>query len=338
MTTAVDRNYQKMDPAWLLWWACVSTSINSGVSGLKVKFGVILPVEAVCRTMHPCTKLPIAMAEEWLIAEDLTPFNWVVDSRTSSRSSGQRRRTSSSAAISVQFEYRNSYSNSYYSDTFGPLHAMEIYYRGAGCRADDTLDSQNVESLEVQVFYGPCDKYALSPIAKYAGIWNVPVITPGGLTSRFNSDLEYMMLTRFIAPFEKVAKFVMSLLAKYGWWHLSFLFHNNIGPDEWKGHPMCYDIKEAVAALVEARAEKTANSTSDDGANWEDNCCVLHQELFNENYYDYSVIDALLDKIRKASRGKCVSMLAKCICLRSESESDRCITGPTIYPTVSMQD
>jgi len=310
----VYRKYREMDATRLIWWACVSTWVNLGVSGLKVKFGVILPVDAVCRTMHPCTKLPIAMAEEWLIADDLAPFNWVVDSPTSSRSSDQtQRRNSTSAAISIQFDYRNSY----YSDTYGPLHAMDIYYHGAGCRADeDDLDaSEKVDSREIQVFYGPCDKYALSPIARYAEIWNVPVITPGGLTSRFNSDVEYTMLTRFVAPFEKVAKFVMSLLASYRWWHLSFLFHNNIGPDGWKGHPMCYDIKEAVAALVEARAENfektsktsmidddvTLNTTS---AQWEDNCCVLHQELFNENYYDYDVIDALLHKIRKASRGK----------------------------------
>jgi len=327
MRSIAYRSCQAMDrfPSWLLWWVCVSTWIDVGTSSLKVKFGVILPVHPVAQTMHPCTTLPIAMAEEWLIAEDLTPLNWVVDSLASSKSSARGWRNST-AAVSLQFDYRDSQ----YSDTFGPVRAMEIYYLGAGCQPDDDSDlkSRSVESPEIQVFYGPCDKYVLYPITKYAEVWNVPVITPGGLTSRFNNETEYVMLTRFIAPFHKVAEFVMSLLAKYGWWHLSFLFHNNIGPDKWKGYPMCYDIKEAVAALIDERG-KSKPKTANDGAwlngigdEYEDKCCVLHQELFNENYYDYDVIDALLDKIRKASRGKLNEVIA-CVLKVNPTDTNR---------------
>ena len=272
-----------------------------------MKFGVLLPEHPVDRTMHPCTTLPIAMAEEWLIAEDLTPFSWVVDGRAASRTRG---RTTSDSAISVQFEYRNSMC----SDVYGPIHAMEIYYRGPGrCRADEDFKSRSTERLEIQAFYGPCCKYALSPVGRYAQVWNVPVITPGGLTSRFNSEVDFIMLTRFIPPFEKVAEFVSSLLAKYGWWHLSFLFHDNIGRDKWKGYPMCFDLTEAVGKYIKARDKRTpqsaidntkVNRTTGDNGEQEDKCCVVHREIFNENYYDESHWDAIMASIRNASRGK----------------------------------
>jgi len=300
-------------PSWLFWWSCVITWTGLEVGGLKVKFGVILPVQQVSRTVHPCTTLPIAMAEEWLIADDLIPFNWVVDSHTSSRSSDQGRRRTSTA-ISIQFEYRDSRC----SDTYGPVNAMEIYYHRAGCRTaqDNAKSRSNIESLEVQVFYGPCCKYALSPVGRYANVWNVPVITPGGLTSRFGDPVDYAMLTRFIAPFEKVAESVKLLLAKYGWWHLSFLFHDNIGPDKWKGYPMCYDIMEAVAALIHARDERTPqtdddeddvtpnNGTSTENQRRGGKCCIVHREIFNENYYEDYDFDVIMDEIRNASRGK----------------------------------
>jgi len=311
MSSGLEMTYRKCRGvrtfySWLLWWACVIAWINSGVSGLKVKFGVILPVRPVSRTVHPCTTLPIAKAEEWLIAEDLASFNYVVNSHTSSRSSGQGRSTSTSG-ISVQFEYRDSQC----SDTFGPVNAMDIYYRGAGCRTED--DDLKSRSVEIQVFYGPCCKYALSPVGRYANVWNVPVITPGGLTSRFGDEVDYIMLTRFIAPFEKVAEFVSLLLAKYGWWHLSFLFHDNIGPDKWKGYPMCYDIMEAVAALIHARDKRTAqadvddatlNGTSSENGDQQGQCCIVHREIFNENYYEDYDFDVIMDEIRNASRGK----------------------------------
>lgn len=270
---------------------------------MKVKFGVLLPERPVSRTDHPCTTLSIARAEEWLIAEDTTSFSWTVDGSTSSRSSG-----STQPAIRAQFEYRNSQC----SDIYGPVHAMEIFYRGAGCRADHDPKSRGVE--EIQVFYGPCCKYALSPVGRFAKVWNVPVITPGGLTSGFNNMIDYIMLTSFVAPYEKVAWFVKALLDRYDWWHLSFFFHDNLGPDKVLGYPMCYDIMNAVSNFINARDKRTppsgfhdptVNDTATEG-NKQGKCCELHREIFNENYYDDYPIDEMLGKIRNASRGKCI--------------------------------
>lgn len=184
---------------------------------------------------------------------------------------------------------------------------MEIYYHGAGCRTDKDSNSGGIESLDVPVLYGPCCKYALAPVGRYAKIWGVPHITPGGLTSRFASSADFSMLTRFVAPYEKVAEFLSMFLAKYNWWHLSLLFHDNLGPDTVKGYPMCYDIMEAVGKVMD-RSESRATddsamnaSTADSSDHKKD---TIHREIFNENYYDLYDMDSRMDKIRNASRGK----------------------------------
>jgi len=222
------------------------------------------------------------MAEEWLIADDLAPLDWEVDS---TKSSAQKTSTS---AVSVQFDY----SNSQCSDMYGPVRAMEIYYRGEGCQTDE-----NSKPGSIRVFYGPCCKYALAPVARFAKVWSVPLITPGGLTSRFSTSDDYIMLTRFIAPYEKVAEFLSTLLAKYDWWNLSLLFHDNLGPDKIRGYPMCYDIMEAVSKLI----DRTSRTNNDEDAA---SCCVIHREIFNENYYDIYDFDVIMDNIRNSSRGR----------------------------------
>jgi len=178
---------------------------------------------------------------------------------------------------------------------------MEIYYRGAGCQADEGPRSPG----DVRVFYGPCCKYALAPVGRYAKIWDVPVITPGGLTSRFRNSVDFVMLTRFIPPYGKVAEFLSSLLAKFRWWHLSLLFHDNLGPDAVKGYPMCYDLMEAVGNLISPRGKRTPKPAEDESAaNGTRKHCVLHREIFNENYYDDYNFDVIMDEIRNASRGQ----------------------------------
>ena len=302
------RRCQGRFPSRLLWWACVGVWIDVVAGGeLRVKFGVLLPEHPVDRTMHPCTTVAEAMAEEWLIAEDLAALNWIVDGPTLSKDLAQGGKTTTTA-IRVQFDYENSQC----SDSYGPFHAMEIYYHGAGCRIDKDSKAGGIESLDVPVFYGPCCKYALAPVGRYAKIWGVPLITPGGLTSRFASSADFSMLTRFIAPYAKVVEFLWTLLAKYNWWHLSLLFHDNLGPDKVKGYPMCYDLMEAVTKVMDRSLKRRVvenveiNPTAADNDEQEDtSCCVIHREIFNENYYDIYDFDELMDLIRNASRGKC---------------------------------
>jgi len=285
-------------PSRLLWWACVSVCVHVGVSGLKVKFGVLLPKHPVLRTASPCASLPLTMAEESLIAEDLAPFNWVVVSSSSNSSSG--RTTTSTAAISVQFDY----SNTNCSDLYGPFCAMEFYYRGVGCGADERPTSKSIINVPgVLAFYGPCCKYALSPVARYVRLWGVPIITPGGLMPRFGTDPDFAMLTRVIAPYEKFAQFLIRLLIKYHWRNVSFLLHHNLGYYKTHGYLMCYDIWEAAHALIEAFNYAQTNATTT-GKEQFDEKFNEHLEFFDEKNNDAKEIDKRLNKISNASRSK----------------------------------
>jgi len=290
--------------SWLLWWSFVGAWIDVGVGEVKVKFGVLLPRHPVDRTKHPCTILPLAMAEQWLIAEDLAPLNWIVDS-PSSKSLTRAPSSSSTAAVSAQFEY----SDSRCSDTYGPYRAMEIYYRGSGYEADEESRSASVQSL--RVFYGPCCKYALSPVGRFASLWNVPLITPGGLISAFHNAVAFSTLTRFVAPYQKMVEFLLALLAEHDWWHLSFVFHDNLYSDWSKGYPMCFDIMEEVSKQTDPKSKRTSPTIDDDnvttisGGRQQGKRYTISREIFNENYFDRENWNDVMDRVRNASRGEC---------------------------------
>lgn len=55
------------------------------------------------------------------------------------------------------------------SSTYGPMAAFDLHSR-------DHAD----------VFLGPICDYVIAPVARYAGVWQKPVITTGGLASAFN--------------------------------------------------------------------------------------------------------------------------------------------------------
>lgn len=55
------------------------------------------------------------------------------------------------------------------SSTIGPIAAFELHNRN-----------------EADVFLGPICDYVLAPVARYASVWQKPVISTGGLASAFN--------------------------------------------------------------------------------------------------------------------------------------------------------
>ena len=60
------------------------------------------------------------------------------------------------------FNFAVVYGDSQCSETHGPLAAIDMYVK-------KTAD----------VFIGPACDYALAPIARFSGYWNIPVITGG---------------------------------------------------------------------------------------------------------------------------------------------------------------
>lgn len=52
---------------------------------------------------------------------------------------------------------------------YGPIAAFDLHNR-----------------QEADVFLGPICDYVLAPVARYANVWNRPVLTTGGLAAAFN--------------------------------------------------------------------------------------------------------------------------------------------------------
>lgn len=61
------------------------------------------------------------------------------------------------------------------SSTVGPIAAFELYNRD-----------------EADVFLGPICDYVLAPVARYASVWQKPVISTGGLAAAFNYKVSVM--------------------------------------------------------------------------------------------------------------------------------------------------
>ena len=140
------------------------------------------------------------------------------------------------AMLSPRINLTGQFVDSQCSDTYGPLAAMKLYF-----------------AREVDVFLGPCCKYALSPVGRYSGVWGLPVITPGGLTAAFSNKIEFPLLTRTTSSYDKLAHFLVSIIEHFLWHHISLLWHNNFfNPD--LGMSECYHVVDAFIRLV--RSEK----------------------------------------------------------------------------------
>ena len=84
--------------------------------------------------------------------------------------------------------------DSHCSATTGPLQAIDMY-------------TQN----RVHAFFGPVCDVVLAPVARYSSHWNIPVITTGGLDSRFSDKSTYPLLTRLGGSNDDIADFIQDL-------------------------------------------------------------------------------------------------------------------------------
>ena len=165
------------------------------------------------------------------------------------------------------------YSDSQCSDIYGPLAAMDIYYR-----------------KQAHVLFGPCCKYALSPIARFTAVWQVPIITLGGLTPAFSNKREYPLLTRMMAPYDKLAYFLVQMISHYNWTHTSLLWHNNVFNVS-MGDSECYQVMDAYIRTIRSFHDPIRYAEP-------------HKEYFDEAYMDLFDFHAIMDAIKNSSRGE----------------------------------
>lgn len=137
-----------------------------------------------------------------------------------------------------------SYHNTCCSDYDGPIRAMEIFYRNS-----------------VNILYGPCCKFTLSPVGRYAKHWKLPIVTPGGLTRAFGNRDNFPYLTRLTGSYAKLAHFVKSnILEEYKWTNLGVIWHENL-ENETLGRSDCGFRSTAIRELL--RKPDSSDSTAD---------------------------------------------------------------------------
>ena len=84
----------------------------------------------------------------------------------------------------------------------------------------------------------------LAPVARYAAVWGIPVMTPGGKAKPFHcKSHEYNMLTRMLGSYKEIGQLIESVLDSFGWRKFAMLFEN-IGATD--GHGSCKLMMNSV--------------------------------------------------------------------------------------------
>lgn len=111
-------------------------------------------------------------------------------------------------------------------------------------------------SLQVSVFLGPVCDYSLAPVARYAPVWNIPVISPGGfahdMVSKQGPDGEFPSLTRVGVTFNSMTDSIVAIMmGVFRWTKIKLIYDgeamSSIMPR------FCY---LAAASLVNTTKEK----------------------------------------------------------------------------------
>ncbi|CRK98556.1 CLUMA_CG011905, isoform B [Clunio marinus] len=105
------------------------------------------------------------------------------------------------------------------SSTYGPIAAFDLIYL-----------------QEADVFLGPICDYVLAPVARYATVWNRPVLTTGGLAVAFNNKLNFPTLTRMLS-YSEMTNAIKKIVSYFKWEVFGFFLYNF--NDAGKGHSEC---------------------------------------------------------------------------------------------------
>ncbi|RWS07903.1 Atrial natriuretic peptide receptor 3-like protein, partial [Dinothrombium tinctorium] len=118
------------------------------------------------------------------------------------------------------------------SSTRGPLAAFDFYIKGM-----------------VDVFFGPLCPYVLAPVARYAAVWDIPIITAGGQNDNFDfKQSHYPLLTRMNGAYSEIGEILLQILNKFHWKVLALFYHNY--DENTKGNSDCFFTLGAVFARL----------------------------------------------------------------------------------------
>ncbi|KAI5741382.1 hypothetical protein M8J76_013003 [Diaphorina citri] len=164
---------------------------------------------------------------------------------------------------------------------------ITLTYRDTNCSSTDgpmaAFDLHN----QSDAFLGPVCDYVIAPVARYSGVWGIPVLTAGGLVANFELKFEYPTLTRMMGSFSLVGQAVQSILKNFNWTVAGFMF-NNYGQTTGKGNSNCWFTIASVYKII----------TSPSGSN------DMKLESFDEETVTPEKLKEQLIAITKRARSK----------------------------------
>lgn len=137
---------------------------------------------------------------------------------------------------------------------------------------------------EINAVFGlPCD-YVLAPIARYCGVWQIPVLTSGGNANDFNKKEEsYPTLTRLKGATTKNLGHVVKAVTQHFNWSTTALIYAN-DDVKLKGNSLCF----FCMSIVHDKLEKAS----------------VIQQGFDTSKLKGKSVETLLRKISKQARGE----------------------------------
>ncbi|XP_015110011.1 atrial natriuretic peptide receptor 1 isoform X1 [Diachasma alloeum] len=143
----------------------------------------------------------------------------------------------------------------------------------------ETYDRQEYgEVLEKSVgnsysdaFLGPVCDYVIAPVARYAGVWAIPVLTTGAQADPFRHKVEhYQTLTRMMGSHRQVGEVLRQILQGFGWTTAALIYHNH-AMESSKGNSGCHFALGGVfTALNKSSVHKSFNEETNSAKDYRD--------------------------------------------------------------------
>ncbi|XP_045504211.1 atrial natriuretic peptide receptor 1 isoform X1 [Colias croceus] len=123
------------------------------------------------------------------------------------------------------------------SSVDGPLAAFEFYVNGSA-----------------DAFIGPGCEYVIAPVARYAGLWRIPVITAGAQAEAFTyKHPTYMTLTRMMGSYTQAGVAIRKIFEEFKWKKIGMLYHNHV-MSAGKGNSPCFLTLSAIFTVLGRKA------------------------------------------------------------------------------------
>ncbi|KAF6199003.1 hypothetical protein GE061_007026 [Apolygus lucorum] len=142
-----------------------------------------------------------------------------------------------------------------------PGHSLHLEFRDTNCSSTyGPIHAFNLHNV-TDVFIGPICEYVIAPVARYAAVWKLPVVTASGFADHFIHREEYATLTRVSGNYRLIAKCMAATLQHFNWFD-SALMYFDYGQKSSLGHSDCYFALGSVFQQLTSRSSHRSRSQS----------------------------------------------------------------------------